>query len=49
MAGGVGANRTLRAKLAEMMLKLAAAKCSMRAGILCRQRGDDRLCRNGAV
>ncbi len=30
MAGGVSANRTLRAKLAEMMQN-AAAKCSMRA------------------
>jgi N6-L-threonylcarbamoyladenine synthase len=30
MAGGVSANRTLRAKLAEMM-QSAAAKCSMRA------------------
>ncbi len=29
MAGGVSANRTLRAKLAEMMQN-AAAKCSMR-------------------
>ena len=48
MAGGVSANRTLRAKLAEMMQK-RGGKCSMPAGILHRQRRDDRLCRHGAA
>ncbi len=39
MAGGVSANRTLRAKLAEMMKKNAVAKCSTRVRNFCTDNG----------
>ncbi|VTR54812.1 t(6)A37 threonylcarbamoyladenosine biosynthesis protein [Serratia fonticola] len=48
MAGGVSANRTLRSKLAELMKKRGGEVFYAPPGILHRQWGHDRLCRDGS-